>query len=106
MTHGATVSTLALQGYSILNGESHPGTGDSFHGIDPATGEKLDPVYHCASIEDLNVAADFAEAAFATLASSPVKSGAVSAHIAAGIESILPEIVERAHRETALPEGA
>ncbi len=100
------VSTLALQGYSILNGKSHPGTGDTFHGIDPATGEKLEPVYHCASVAELNLAADLAGEAFETFSKlSGKERGRFLRSIAAGIESILAEIVERAHQETALPEA-
>src|SRR5271166_6186503 len=100
------LSTIALQGYSILNGAPHAGSGAAFHGIDPATGERLEPVYHCASIEDLKLAADLAEEAYATTSKLTGKErGGFLRHIAAGIEAILPEIVERAHRETALPEA-
>jgi alpha-ketoglutaric semialdehyde dehydrogenase len=100
------VSTLALQGYSILNGTSQTGTGDPFHGIDPATGERLDPVYRCTSLEDLDLAANLADEAFAAFAKTSGRDrGRFLRHIAAGIESILAELVERAHRETALPEA-
>ncbi len=95
-----------LQGYSIINGESRRGNGAAFTGIDPATGVALDPAYHYASMEEMNLAADLAEEAFATYRKLPGQEKAVFLrHIAAGIESIAVELVERAHRETALAEA-
>ena len=95
-----------LNGFSIINGESRRGNGQGFVAVEPATGAKLDPVYRCASIEELNLAADLAEEAFATLRNLAGKDrAAFLRHIAAGIESISAELVERAHRETALTEA-
>jgi NADP-dependent aldehyde dehydrogenase len=99
-------TALNLRGNSIIGGESRVGSGASFHGVDPTTGTRLEPVYHCASLEDLNLAADLAEKAFAAygkLASR--EKGRFLRHIAGGIEAIVPELVERANRETALPEA-
>jgi alpha-ketoglutaric semialdehyde dehydrogenase len=99
-------SILQLHGQSVINGESRMGNGTTFHGVDPATGSQLEPIYRCATVEDLNVAADLAEEAFATLGSlSGQEKGRFLRSIAAGIESILPELVERAQNETALPEA-
>ena len=104
MLHEETA--LNLEGYSIVNGESRVGTGAAFYGADPATGDRLDPVYHCASLEDLRLAADLAEEAFATYGKLGGRDkGRFLRHIAAGIEAIVLELVERAHRETALPEA-
>jgi NADP-dependent aldehyde dehydrogenase len=95
-----------LQGHSIINGESKAGTGATFYGVDPATGERLEPVYHCASVEDLKQAAELADEAFATYRKlSGKERGQFLRKIADGIDAIVPEIVERAHRETALPEA-
>jgi len=100
------LTTIALHGRSILNGAAREGNGEAFYGVDPATGEKLDPVYHCASREDLNLAAELAEEAFAIYRTLLGKERArFLRHIADGLEAIVPEIVERAHRETALPEA-
>jgi len=99
-------TNLSLQGCSMVNGESRPGSGAAFYGFDPAAGVRLEPVYHCASIEDLNFAADLAEEAFATYGKLPGREKAsFLRHIADGIEAIVPELVDRAHRETALPEA-
>lgn len=97
---------LNLHGCSIINGAARPGSGAAFHGHDPAAGAQLEPVYRCASIDDLNLAADLAEEAFAIYGRLPGREKArFLRHIADGIEAIVPELVERAHRETALPEA-
>ncbi len=99
-------TALNLRGNSIIGGESRVGSRASFHGVDPTTGTRLEPVYHCASLEDLNLAADLAEEAFAAYGKlSSREKGRFLRHIADGIEAIVPELVERANRETALPEA-
>jgi NADP-dependent aldehyde dehydrogenase len=98
--------TLDLRGYSIIGGESREGTGAAFYGVDPATGARLEPVYRCASIDDLNLAADLAEEAFTTYRKlAGREKGRFLRHIADGIEANVSEVVERANRETALPEA-
>jgi NADP-dependent aldehyde dehydrogenase len=97
---------LSPRGYSIIDGQSTEGDGAAFHGVDPAKGEQLEPVYHCASIADLNRAADLAEEAFVAYRKlSGRERGRFLRRIADGIEAIAPELVERANRETALPEA-
>ncbi len=99
-------AVVNLQGHSIINGESKSGTGAAFYGVDAATGERLEPVYHCASIEDLKQAAELADEAFMAYRKlSGAERGRFLRMIADGIEAIVPEIVERANRETALPEA-
>jgi len=96
---------MSLHGDSIVNGESRPGTGASFAGFNPALGIQLEPAFRSASLEDVELAAALAEEAFAAYGKlSGLKKGEFLRHIAAGLESIAPELVERAHRETALPE--
>jgi 2,5-dioxopentanoate dehydrogenase len=100
------LTTQSLQGQSIINGAPREGKGDRFYGIEAATGAKLEPVYRCATVEDLNLAADLADEAFAVYRkTSGRERGAFLRRIAEGIEAIVPEIVERANRETALPEA-
>src|ERR1700722_10938691 len=99
-------TNLSLQGGSIVNGESRPGSGAAFYSFDPAAGTRVEPVFHSASIEDLNLAADLAEEAFAIYSKLSGREKAhFLRHIADGIEAIVPAIVERAHHETALPEA-
>jgi NADP-dependent aldehyde dehydrogenase len=97
---------LNLRGYSIVDGQRRETDGATFHGLDPAKGETLEPVYHCASLADLNHAADLAEEAFVAYRKlSGRERGRFLRHIADGIEAIVPELVDRANRETALPEA-
>ena len=99
------IAAIMLLGHSILNGEPREGTGAAFTGLNPVTGARLDPVYHFASTEDIDLAANLAEEAFGIYAKLPgAEKGRFLRHIATGIESIASELVERAHQETALPE--
>jgi NADP-dependent aldehyde dehydrogenase len=76
----------------------------AFQGVDPAAGTRLEPVYHSASVDDVDLAARLADDAFATYSRLPGTDKArFLRHIAAGMEAITAELVERAHRETALP---
>lgn len=95
-----------LLGYSIINGESHESAGSEFAGFDPTTGAKLDPIYHAAGAEEVDLAATSAEEAFATFSKlSGGEKAKFLRHIADGIEQIKPALVDRARRETALPEA-
>lgn len=97
---------LNLRGNSIVGGESREGAGAAFYGVNPATGERLQPVYRCASVADLNLAADLAWEAFDVYGRLPGREKArFLRHIADGLEAVVPELVERANRETALPEA-
>jgi len=97
---------LNLRGYSIIEGQSRETGGAVFHGVDPTTGAHLEPVYHCASLADLNHAADLAEEAFVSYRKlSGHERGRFLRRIADGIEAIVPELVARANSETALPEA-
>jgi len=93
-----------IHGHLILNGESRVGSGPAFAGVDPATGERLEPLFHSASTEEVELAANLADEAFTVYSRlSGQERGRFLRHIAAGIEAIVPELVERAHRESALP---
>ena len=95
-----------LQGYSIIDGKPRPSSGAEFAGFETATGAKLDPVYHSATAEDIDLAANLAGDASAVLNKLSGKEKArFLRHIADGIEAIKPEIVARANKETALPEA-
>ena len=83
-----------LLGQSILNGQPRMGTGAAFQGFDPAVGAHLDPVYHSASVDDVDLAARLADDAFAAYGKL---AGADKArflrHIADGIEAIVPDLL-------------
>jgi NADP-dependent aldehyde dehydrogenase len=96
---------MTLLGQSIVNGEARQGSGAGFSGFNPASAATLDPLYQSASTEDVDLAANLAEDAFATYSRmSGQKKGHFLRHIAAGLEAVGIELVDRAHQETALPE--
>ncbi|MGH9605002.1 MAG: aldehyde dehydrogenase (NADP(+)) [Terracidiphilus sp.] len=93
-----------LTGQSILNGQAAQGTGPVFSAFDPATGSPLDPPFHSASLDGVDRAAQLAEEAFATYGQLPGRErAAFLRRIADSIETIAAELIDRAHRETALP---
>jgi len=93
------LTTIALHGCSIVNGVSREGKGEAFYGVDPATGARFDPAYRCASLEDLDLAANLADEAFAAYRKTAGRErGHFLRSIADGIEANTSEIVERAHR--------
>lgn len=95
-----------LLGHSIINGKPRETSGAEFAGIDPVTGKRLEPVYHSAGSEEVDLAATLAEQAFEIFSKTPGKEKAVFLrHIADGLEAVKAGLVERAHLETALPEA-
>jgi NADP-dependent aldehyde dehydrogenase len=76
----------------------------TFQALDPATGEALTPAYVSASPEEVEQVCAQAAEAFETLRTTPAATrAALLRAMAQGLESQAAEIVERAHRETALP---
>jgi NADP-dependent aldehyde dehydrogenase len=95
-----------LLGYSIINGEQRKSGGQAFHGVNPATGEHLEPSYYPATLDDVELAASLAGDALATYGKLPgAERARFLRHIAAGMEEIGTELVARANAETALPEA-
>ncbi len=98
--------TTSLQGKSFIGYSRSTSTTAWCHGLDATTGESLEPAYSRASDEEIERAVKLAESAFATYSDLPGKTrGAFLRAIADGIEAALPAIVERAPRETGLPEA-
>ncbi len=95
-----------LHGYSIIDGKPRQGNGAEFVGFETVTDAKLEPVYHSATAEDIDLAANLAGDASAALSKlSGNQKARFLRHIADGIEAIKAEIVSRAHQESALPEA-
>lgn len=95
-----------LSGHSIINGEPVQGSDGTFTGIDPATDSRLEPAYTSASLDDLERAASLAEEAFAVYSRTSGRERArFLRHVAEGLEAITAEVVERAGKETGLPEA-
>jgi len=93
-----------LQGHSIIDAATQPASGPTFTAVNPATGESIEPVFHSASLDDLNTAARLAAEAFPLYAKiSGAKKAEFLRAIASGLEAITEELVQRAHLESGLP---
>ena len=94
-----------LLGKSIIGFQQGVGEGTIF-GINPVTGESLQPGYAAASEDELERAAELATGAFATFGkSSGADRAAFLRKIADNIEGIVDDLAALAPQETGLPEG-
>jgi alpha-ketoglutaric semialdehyde dehydrogenase len=94
---------VELAGVSLL-GFQNGGRRAGFAAVNPATGTALAPEYSSADQAEVELAAQRAHTAFAVYGRlSGARKGVFLHEIAAAIESRGPQILERAHVETALP---
>jgi alpha-ketoglutaric semialdehyde dehydrogenase len=96
--------TTEFSGKSLIGFREAAAGSKTFRASNPATGESLEPDFHEATPEQIDLAARLAGEAFSVYAQT---TGAMKAEflnaIAANIEAAAEAIVERAHLETALP---
>jgi len=94
----------ALQGKSILGSQRSAVGSEHFFAVNPASGDKLDPAFYSATVVDVEKAAQLASMAFSTYGRSTGRDrGNLLREIAANLEAISEDLIERAHQETALP---
>ncbi len=99
-------SMTKLSGRSLIGFREGAGSAESLYATDPTTGERLQPGFIPATSEEVELAARLAAEAFSVYRSvSGRDRGALLRKIAAKIESIAEEVIERAAQETALPKG-
>lgn len=99
-------ATETISGRSLIGGRESSNRGEPFYATDPTTGETLQPVFTSASLEEVDQAARLATEAYEAYRRVPGREkGAFLRKIAETIESIAPEVIERAGRETALPQA-
>lgn len=97
---------MSLNGLSLIGSKLGAAGGTVFHGSNPATGEALEPVFHTARVEDIDLAAKLAASAFSIYGNlSGAERGKFLRAIALGIEERGTEIVTQAGLETGLPEA-
>jgi NADP-dependent aldehyde dehydrogenase len=93
-----------LVGRSIIGFRDGGEACEHFYGVNPANGERLQPAFSPATAGDVERAAQLAVEACAVYGrTSGQARGAFLRSIAANIESIADELIERACQETALP---
>ncbi|HEX7706954.1 MAG TPA: aldehyde dehydrogenase (NADP(+)) [Thermoanaerobaculia bacterium] len=94
----------ALQGKSLLGASLAQRAITTFHGVNAATGEPLEPPFHAATSSDVDAAAALAIDAFAVYGRlSGREKGGFLRRIAENLEAMRDVLVARASLETALP---
>ena len=97
---------ITIQGRSFIGTRTGATRGSTFRAISPATGEAIEPEFHSAGAEEVNLAAQLAAEAFAVYGDLAGNARAKFLRtIARRLEEIAEQLVERAGRETALPEA-
>jgi NADP-dependent aldehyde dehydrogenase len=95
-----------LTGQMIIGGRRVTGTGEPVYGVDPRTGDRLEPGYRGAGPDDLDRACQLAEQAFEGYRSAPIAARADFLDaIAANIDALGSTLVDRASLESGLPEA-
>jgi len=94
-----------LSGAMFLGAQRVTGSAGTVHGIDPATGDRLEPAYGLATRDDVVAAARLAGEAFVTYReTAPKERAAFLDQIAANIDALGDELVNRVQRETGIVE--
>jgi NADP-dependent aldehyde dehydrogenase len=93
-----------LLGRSIIGFREGVEASEHFYGISPASGQPLEPGYSSATPAEVELAAKLAFQASTIYGRVSGRArGAFLRKIAANVEALTEELVERAHLETALP---
>jgi NADP-dependent aldehyde dehydrogenase len=95
-----------IAGRSLIGFREGTGAGESLYATNPTTGEHLQPGFVPATTEEIELAVRLSAEAFDVYQRvSGRDRGTLLRTIAAKIESIAGEVIERAAQETALPQG-
>src|SRR5437764_8790603 len=99
-------STVKLSGRSLIGFREGAGSAQPQYASDPTTGQTLEPGFFPPTAEEIELAVELAAQAFQLYRhASGRQRAAFLRKIAENIEAVAPEIVERAGKETALPQG-
>ena len=99
-------SKTEICGRSLLGFRESTAQGTTFYAMNPLTGESMEPAFASAGAEDVELAVHLATEAFeAYRRVSGRERGAFLRKIAANVEAIAPEVIERTNLETALPQA-
>src|SRR5579864_7284552 len=95
-----------VSGRSLIGFWQGGTSGSPFHAVNPTNGQQLSPGFIPASPDEVDLAVRLAADAFAPFSRIAGRErGALLRRIAAKIESVAADIVERAQSETALPQA-
>lgn len=97
---------MTIRGEMLIGQKSVIGTQANIQAVNPATGEKLEPVYVGGSRAHAEQACELAEAAYGSYRETSLEERATFLEtIANEIEAIGSELIERAIAETGLPQA-
>ena len=95
---------MQLTGELLIGGDSRFGTNGEIKGVNPATGQTLEPAFGGATKADVDQAAALAHAAFASYRALPYETRATFLEaIAEHIEALGDDLLVRVMAETGLP---
>lgn len=95
---------MQLTGELLIGGDSRFGTNGEIKGVNPATGETLEPAFGGATKADVDQAAALAHEAFASYRALPYETRATFLEaIAEHIEALGDDLIVRVMAETGLP---
>src|ERR1700722_4314145 len=99
-------SIAKISGRSLIGLREGAGSAEPLYAANPTTGERLQPGFIPATAEEVDLAVRLSDEAFAIYRNvSGRDRGAFLRAIAANIESIADDVIERATQETALPKA-
>jgi NADP-dependent aldehyde dehydrogenase len=97
---------MTIKGEMLIGQQIVTGTQANIQAVNPATGEKLAPIYIGGSRAHVEQACELAEAAYVTYRETTLEERATFLEtIASEIEAIGSELIERAMAETGLPQA-
>ncbi len=100
----ANTQNTELTGVSLIGDDDLAGTGSAFQAVNPATGDKLEPVYREADEATIGRAAELAWEAFQSYRHTSFEDRAAFLDtIAAEIEGIGDALIDRVTAETGIP---
>ncbi|MFM9271200.1 aldehyde dehydrogenase (NADP(+)) [Halomonas elongata] len=95
---------MTIEGTQLIGREAVLATGETFHAIDPSTGETLQPAFPTGGQAEVERASELARAAFDSYRETGLEARARFLEmIADKIEGIGDELIERAMAESGLP---
>jgi 2,5-dioxopentanoate dehydrogenase len=95
---------MRIQGQSLIGFREGSAAGKTFRARNPLTGESLGPDFFSATADEVNAAAQLAHEAFSSYGrASGHTKGNFLRKVAANIEAIANDVIERAALESALP---
>src|SRR5436305_8973420 len=99
-----TVIESTLSGLSLLGGRSVGQSGERFHAVNPANGDRLEPAFHTATASEIEQAAQAAAEAFPLFSTASSRTRAdLLRRIADDLTAAAAGITARANIETGLP---